>query len=185
MSRTRTRIGTRGPLRGLAPALGAQPRVLVLGSMPGSASLAQAEYYAHPRNDFWRIVEAVFAIPRERAYAARLAALNEAGVGVWDVLAECHRRGSLDAAIPREGRRHNDIEGVLAAHPGIVRVLLNGAFAADAFQRQVRAGRGLAQGVECIRLPSTSPANASIPYARKLALWREALLVPDGNGPGR
>jgi TDG/mug DNA glycosylase family protein len=172
-----SRAVTPTPLRGLPPALGRAPRVLVLGSMPGSASLAQAEYYAHPRNDFWRIVEDVFAIPRSGDYAARIEGLNEAGVGVWDVLAECHRRGSLDAAIAGEGQRHNDIAALLASHPGIARVLLNGAFAEKAFLRQSRAGRGIPAGVECIRLPSTSPANASIPYPGKLALWREALRV--------
>lgn len=172
--------GTRTPLQGLPPALGSTPRVLVLGSMPGSASLAQAEYYAHPRNDFWRIVEDVFSIPRTRDYAARIAALNEAGVGLWDVLAECHRAGSLDAAIAGEGRRHNDVTGLLESHPRIARVLLNGAFAATTFQRLARAGRGVPAAVECIRLPSTSPANASIPYPRKLALWGAALRLPEG-----
>ena len=178
MSRSARRGADETPLRGLPPALGSQPRVLVLGSMPGSASLAQAEYYAHPRNDFWRIVDDVFSIPRTRGYAARVAALNDAGIGLWDVLAECHRAGSLDAAIAGEGRRHNDIIGVLEAHPRIARVLLNGAFAATAFQRLARAGRDLPPAVECIRLPSTSPANASIPYRRKLALWDEALRLP-------
>lgn len=163
-------------LTGLAPAIGKGARILVLGSMPGAESLRLQQYYAHPQNAFWRIVEEVHAIPRTLPYEARMAALNAAGVAVWDVLAECTRPGSLDAAIDVASARQNDIDALLRAHRGITRVVLNGGFAERTFRRRITLDVATARRIEVAPVPSTSPANASIPYATKLARWRAALV---------
>lgn len=174
MSNAGTNVRGADTLEGLPPLIGPSPRVLVLGSMPGGESLARREYYAHPRNDFWRIVEDALGVPRALHYTARVAALNHAGIALWDVLAECRRRGSLDAAIAREGQRPNDIPRLLNEHPGIRRIAFNGIFAERSFHAVIGSD-ALPQALECRRLPSTSPANASIPYPRKLEQWQDAL----------
>lgn len=162
-------------LLGLAPAIGAGARALVLGSMPGAESLRLQQYYAHPRNDFWRIVEDLYAIPRGLDYPARMSALNTAGVALWDVLAECVRPGSLDASIDLSSARTNDIGALLRSYDGIERIVLNGGFAAQTFRRRILAEAAIAAQVSVFPVPSTSPANASIPYATKLERWRAAL----------
>lgn len=161
----------------MPPVLGPNPRILVLGSMPGAKSLAERQYYAHPQNQFWRIIEDVFAIPRQLPYAIRTARLREHGVALWDVLATCSRNGSLDAHIRRDTMQANDIAGLLTAHRSLRRVLFNGAFAENVYRRQVRETSAAWDGVIVRRLPSTSPANAASRYAAKLAAWREALGV--------
>ena len=160
-------------LQGLPPQVDAHTRVLVLGSMPGGESLRRGEYYAHPRNHFWPVIEDVFGVDRRWPYAQRLAGLAAAGVGLWDVLGECTRHGSLDTGIERDSMRVNDIPGLLAAHPGIHTVLFNGLFAETVFRSRIGAAGHRA--VTLRRMPSTSPANAARPYAEKLAAWREAL----------
>ena len=160
-------------LQGLPPVVGAHARVLVLGSMPGAQSLARGQYYAHPRNHFWPIVETVLGLPPGLDYAERLAGLREAGVALWDVLGACTRHGSLDAGIEREGMQVNDIAGLLAANPGIRGLLFNGVFAETVFRSRIAPAR--ADWPPMRRLPSTSPANAARPYAEKLQAWREAL----------
>jgi TDG/mug DNA glycosylase family protein len=165
-------------LTGLPPAIRDGARVLVLGSMPGAESLRLQQYYAHPRNDFWRIVEDLFAIPRSLDYEVRMTALNERGVAVWDVLAECVRPGSLDASIDMASALANDIGALLHSYPGIDRVVLNGGFAERTFRRRIAIGGAIPARLFVTTVPSTSPANASIPYAAKFARWRDAL------GPG-
>ena len=158
-------------LRGLPPVVDGRARVLVLGSMPGAESLRRQQYYAHPRNHFWPIVEDVFGVPRGLPYAERLERLADAGIGLWDVLGACTRHGSLDTGIEPDSIEVNDIPGLLARHPGIRGLLFNGLFAETVFRRRLAA----VPGVSARRLPSTSPANAARPYAEKLAAWREAL----------
>ena len=149
--------------------------MLVLGSMPGAESLRLQQYYAHPRNDFWRIVEDLLAIPRALDYARRMADLNRAGIAVWDVLAECVRPGSLDASIEAATARPNDIAALLRAHATIDRIVLNGGFAEKTFRRRIAIDAAIGADIRLIPVPSTSPANASIPYPVKLARWRDAL----------
>lgn len=161
-------------LQGLPPVVDARARILVLGSMPGAESLRLQQYYAHPRNHFWRIVEDVFGVPREQPYAQRLDGLRAAGVALWDVLGECTREGSLDTRIERDSMRVNDIPALLASQPGIGRLLFNGLFAETVFRARITAVGELR--VPTRRLPSTSPANAARPYAEKLAAWWGALL---------
>jgi hypoxanthine-DNA glycosylase len=160
-----------GLLRGLPPVVGPAPRVLVLGSFPGEASLAHARYYAHPRNQFWPILGALLGEPLAGLdYTVRLDRLRARHVALWDALAACRRRGSLDAAI--RDARGNDFDALLAAMPGLGAVAFNGATAAKA--EPVFAARGLAT----YRMPSTSPAHAGLSFDEKLARWH--VLVDDG-----
>ncbi len=168
------------PIRGLPPVLGDDARVLVLGSMPGAESLRLREYYGHPRNHFWRIIQDVYLIPRELPYGVRVQALRGAGVAVWDVLASCHRQGSLDASIERESMRVNAIDSLLQSQPRIDRIVFNGAFAEQVYRTSIKARVDAVRPVITLRLPSTSPANASLSYERKFAAWRAALLADAG-----
>lgn len=148
-------------------------RILILGSMPGVASLAAGQYYAHPRNAFWPIMADLCGFSAELPYARRVAALKAAGVALWDVLQSCQRPGSLDAAIASGSRVPNDFRALFAAHPGIRLVAFNGAEAERSFNSLVLPQIDLS-GIRRVRLPSTSPAHA-VPLERKLAVWREVL----------
>lgn len=148
---------------------------LILGSMPGAASLHENAYYAHPRNLFWSFIEHVLAIPATLPYDERCAALAARGYALWDVLAACRRPGSLDQAIERDSIEVNDFASFLATHPYIERIFFNGGYAEQVFRRHALPTLQSAASVPALfRLPSTSPANASIPLARKRAAW-EAL----------
>jgi TDG/mug DNA glycosylase family protein len=153
------------------PVSGPGSRVLILGSMPGKASLRAEQYYAHPRNAFWRILSECFGIAADAPYERRLEALVEQRLALWDVLRSCTREGSLDSEIVEASIEPNDFGSFLAAHTELRAVCFNGAKAEASFRRYVLPSlpeRELAYH----RLPSTSPANASIPYADKLAAWR-------------
>jgi len=146
---------------------------LILGSMPGKASLAANQYYAHPRNLFWPIVETLFDIRADLPYEARCRQLAEQGVALWDVLRTCTRSSSLDSDILEASIVPQDFEGFLRAHPRIGVIFFNGAKAESVWRRHV--GPTLPDDLAAIptsRLPSTSPANASIPYPVKLRQWR-------------
>jgi double-stranded uracil-DNA glycosylase len=141
-------------------------RLLVLGSLPGAVSLARQRYYAHPQNLFWRLIGA--AIGRDLVpldYEARLAALLDAGVGLWDTVAAATRAGSLDAAI----RLHeaSDLAALAATLPELKAVAFNGGTSARIGRRQLAGVTGL----DLVDLPSSSPAYASLPYTRKLEAW--------------
>lgn len=166
------RSGADDRIRGFPPVAAPDACVLVLGSMPSVASLAAGRYYAHSRNAFWPLMTKLLAIGDDSPYEARLAAMREAGIALWDVLHSCRREGSLDTAIEEE--EANDFAAFLAGHRRIRTVLFNGAKAEAAFRGHVLAS-GLAGGLALRRLPSTSPANASWSFARKLSAWREAL----------
>lgn len=155
-----------------APVEPARASLLILGSMPGVASLRAAQYYAHPHNRFWPYMQALFEVPRDAAYEARIAALRARGIALWDVLAACERPGSLDASIVRGSERPNDFACLLARQPGLRAIALNGRAAEAAFRRQVMPALGDAlAGIRVLALPSTSPANASLRDAAKLAAW--------------
>lgn len=158
-------------IRSFAPLLGEQPTKLVLGSMPGLASLAASQYYAHPRNTFWPIMGELFGAHRQLAYEQRVDRLTGAGIAVWDVLGECVRPGSLDSEIQREGRVANDFLRFLQDNPGITAIYFNGGMAAELFRRIVLPTLGEQRAI-LQQLPSTSPANARMRLADKLAAWR-------------
>ena len=161
-------------VRSFKPIEDGKAEILILGSMPGRASLAARQYYAHPRNAFWRIAAELLRFDRASPYAKRVQALKAAHIALWDVLHSCDREGSLDARI--ENGVANDFRRFFRTHRKIRRVFFNGAKAEATFRRYVLPQIG---GVPLSyrRLPSTSPANASVSAARKLRAWR-AILVP-------
>ena len=161
-------------LCGFAPIADRQARVLILGSMPGEASLAARQYYAHPQNAFWPIMGALLGFDPARSYAVRVKALKTAGIALWDVVDSCERKGSLDADIRRDSIVANDFGRFFAAHPLIRDVLFNGGMAEQSFRRYVMPLTGSAI-LRQTRMPSTSPANASLSRSRKLDAWRTAL----------
>lgn len=160
---------------GFAPVAAPDARVLVLGSMPGVASLKQARYYAHPRNAFWPIAAQVLGFDAGLDYAQRLQALQAAGVALWDVLHACERPGSLDADIRRDTLVPNDFASFLDRHPAITRICFNGGKAAALYRRHVLPT--LDRSVDYVDLPSTSPAHAAASFDMKLAAWRRALTM--------
>ena len=165
-SDTSTMSAPDGRKASFSPVVAPHTRVLILGSLPGERSLAQQRYYAHPQNQFWRLVGG--AIERDLEgleYDARIAALLDAGIGLWDTVASANRRGSLDAAI--RDAEHNPLADLTATLPELRAVAFNGATSA-------RIGRALLAGTNCqlFPLPSSSPAYAAMPFAEKLRLWR-------------
>lgn len=158
-----------GRLHCLPPIIDERARVLILGSFPSEASLAARHYYAHKQNQFWRIMAALLALPvTEMEYPEKQRALQNAGIAVWDVFASCERQGSLDSAI-RQGIP-NDFAALKQRAPALARVCFNGQ-AAGKFNLHLSQ-----LGLETLVLPSTSPANATWTFERKLAAWQAGLV---------
>ncbi|MBE0612699.1 MAG: DNA-deoxyinosine glycosylase [Burkholderiales bacterium] len=156
------------------PIANARSRILILGSMPGLASLAAGQYYAHAQNLFWHILAEITGAAPGLPYAVRVRALKASGIALWDVLAACSREGSLDSAIDEATIRVNDFAAFYRSHPGIAQVFFNGAKAEASYRRHVLPA--LAHGpARCMRLPSTSPAHAAMPRAQKYGAWNAAL----------
>jgi TDG/mug DNA glycosylase family protein len=152
-------------LSGFPPVLDHHTRILILGSFPGAASLAAEQYYAHPRNQFWRLLSAVLGedlVPQP--YPERLRRLLAHGVGLWDVLAACDREGSLDSAI--RNAQSNDFAALKHRCPHLTRVCFNGKTSGK-FQPVFAAA-----GFDTLVLPSSSPANAQLSFDEKLAAWQ-------------
>lgn len=157
------------PLTGLAPIARRDARVLVLGSFPGARSLAERRYYAHPQNQFWRLLAALWPEhPLPEPYARRGRWLSDRGLALWDVYASCEREGSLDSAIERG--EPNDLLGLIEKCHRLERIACNGGLAYQTAYRLLRHA-----GVEIVALPSTSPANATWTFERKVDAWRGAL----------
>jgi len=149
---------------------------LILGSMPGNASLEAGQYYAHPRNAFWPIMEMVLGIDSRWAYGRRADELTSRGVAVWDVLGACERPGSLDSSIVPSSMRPNDFSAFFEAHGRIARVAFNGATAFRLYRRLVLQGLSARHAaIPAAVLPSTSPAMASMGLAAKAEAWRGVL----------
>jgi hypoxanthine-DNA glycosylase len=162
-------------VRSFAPVIGANPRVIILGSMPGVASLEAVQYYAHPRNAFWPIMGELFGFDASVDYAQRIAHISQQPVVLWDTLKSCYRPGSLDSAITRDSVEANQIPELLRRYPGIRAVVCNGATSADYFRKLVLPELTPADAIELLKMPSTSPANAGMSYAQKLDAWRRLL----------
>ena len=163
-------------LDGLAAQVRSDCRVLVLGSMPGDASLSQARYYAHPRNRFWPLMERLCGVDSSLPYPERLERLHDAGIGLWDVIAHCRRTGSLDAAIERESIEVVPLAAVIGQWPALRMIACNGAMAASLFQRHLWPSvQAVRPDLTVVAFPSTSPANASHSLDRLQARW-EVLL---------
>lgn len=167
-----TRVIDAMPLRGLPAQIAADCRVLILGSMPGAASLQAARYYAHPRNRFWPLMSRLLGVEAGSDYATRLAQLQVAGAGLWDVIGQCVRVGSLDTAIERDSVVPNPLPATIAALPALRAVACNGAESFRMWQRWVAPQLAPAQaGLPVLALPSTSPANAAFGIERLVAAW--------------
>ncbi len=149
--------------------------VLILGSMPGAISLAQHQYYAHPRNAFWPAMSAILGADNDLDYKLRSDLLMDNRIAVWDVLQSCHRPGSLDSRIDMKSAISNNFEDFLARHPAIRNILFNGRKAESLFKRLALPTID-ATGITLHPLPSTSPAMASMDLEAKTACWRDVLL---------
>ena len=161
---------------GFAPIARGEPRVLILGSLPGRKSLEMNQYYAQPQNGFWRIMDTLFGAGPSLPYPQRLERLIASRVAVWDVLAAGERSGSLDSAIVASSVVVNDFGGFYARHGGIRLICFNGSKAAQLYRRRVLPALAPRFATLAGRvLPSTSPANATVPFATKLARWSAAL----------
>jgi len=158
--------------QGFPPIENPSARVLILGSMPGIASLRAGQYYAHPRNQFWPILgELLGRDVTALTYPERVRCLNDAGIALWDVLQSCQRPGSLDADIAPASIIANDFTAFFQRHPAITHVFFNGVAAERHFNARVRQREPLPQ-LHTQRLPSTSPAHAALDFPAKLAAWR-------------
>ena len=161
-------------LNSFPPVVSRDPRVLIIGSMPGEESLRRGQYYAHPRNSFWPIMAALLGESLPEEYEARTGMLVRHSIALWDVVSTCLRQGSLDQNIRDE--ELNDFASLFTDCPGIRHVFCNGMRSYTLFHRRVL----LPDDIELVRLPSTSPAHA-IPFEKKLEAWqqvRRALTYP-------
>ena len=155
------------PLReGLPPVIDERARVLILGSFPSERSLEVGEYYANRRNQFWPLLGAVFGFDASLPYEQRIDAVQRHGVALWDVVHSCRRVGSMDAKIDRKTLVINDFTSLLAEHPAIERVFVNGLTAFELFERHVHTT------LPAVGLPSSSGAHART-LADKLTSWSE------------
>ncbi len=166
-------------LTGLPALVQPGAQILILGSMPGQASLDQQRYYGHPRNQFWPLMQALFGVDANLPYAERCQALQQAGVALWDVIGQCQRAGSLDSAIVSQSVSFNALAELCQLYPTIHQIWLNGGKAAQSFrqyQKQFQQGSKTSvwppASLLIRTLPSTSPAHASVSFAEKLALWQ-------------
>lgn len=162
-------------IQGFPPISRPDARTLILGSMPSRESLAQQRYYAHPRNSFWPIMSSLFGF-KDNNYRLNADQLTQHGVAVWDVLKTCFRTGSLDSDIDGNTIVTNDFQQFFAHHPDIYRVFFNGAKAESVYLKQVLPRLDAkAARLKLQRLPSTSPAHASMSFEQKKNAWRVIL----------
>lgn len=165
-----------GLSRGFPPVVGAAPRVLILGSLPGRKSLAERQYYAQPQNAFWHIMERICGAGPALEYPERLARLKASSIALWDVLAAGERPGSLDSAIVRSTIVSNDFNTLLQSERTIDLICFNGKTAAELYRRHVLPTLPApAATLPRLSLPSTSPAHAMMAFDEKLVRWNEVL----------
>lgn len=149
-------------------------KILILGSMPGKASLAANQYYAHPRNLFWPIMGELIGAYPQLEYLRRIRILQDNDIALWDVLKSCRRTSSLDADIEKSSMIVNDFSGFFAGHCQIRRVFFNGATAEQAFRKHVLPVINT-EFLQLQRLPSSSPAHAAMSFQEKLQIWRNVI----------
>lgn len=158
------------------PIADAHARVLILGSLPGQVSLQRQQYYAHPRNAFWKIMGRLFGAGPALPYAERAQCLIRNGIALWDVCAAAQRPGSLDASIVHASVVPNDLAAFIESHPDVCLIGFNGGKAADLYRRQVLPGLpATGRAIRTATLPSTSPAHAAMSFEDKLARWADVL----------
>ncbi len=153
------------------PILPSKPHTLILGTMPGVRSLEANQYYAHPQNQFWKLMGDIYGAGPALPYCARVQILKERGIAVWDVVRACTRNGSMDADIRNE--IPNDFAEFYRQHPTIELVVFDSLTAEGIYKRRVLPT--LTKQLRYVRVPSPSPANARLPYSAKLTLWSQAL----------
>jgi hypoxanthine-DNA glycosylase len=158
------------------PVAAPNAKVLILGSMPGVASLQANQYYAHPRNAFWKIMTDLLNIPADATYHQRTDALKGHQIALWDVMQACIREGSLDTDIEEDSIVPNDFASFLDTHINVNRIFFNGAKAEKTFQKFVRPTLPESlNSLQLTRLPSTSPAHAAMSFEQKLQAWKIVL----------
>lgn len=140
-------------------------KILILGSVPGVKSLEAGQFYAHPQNQFWKFMFKMFDEEYTTDYEKKKKLIIKNKIALWDVLYECEREGSMDANI--KNASVNDIEGFLAVYKNVRHIYCNGKTAYKYFKKYIKTD------VECILLPSTSPANAMLKFEDKYAIWRD------------
>ena len=173
---TRSEPSEKKGIHGLAPIVGEQPHILILGSMPGAQSLASQQYYAHSGNAFWKVMERLGIAKTSDAYTVRTQQLKDESVALWDALQSCERASSMDKDIVPSSEAGNDFVSFLTEHRTIHAIFFNGAKAEEAFRRHALPAiqaAGLPVPL-LMRLPSTSPAHA-VSLAQKVDAWRAIL----------
>lgn len=159
---------------GFAPVALTDAQLLILGSMPSQQSLTQQQYYAHPRNAFWKIIAHLFDVNPDASYADKLLALQQHKLALWDVIQCCERQGSLDSNIITASIISNDFASFFAHHPQIQHIFFNGSRAYQEYHKRVMPQLPKQyQSIPCTSLPSTSPAMASLTLEQKLSVWAE------------
>jgi double-stranded uracil-DNA glycosylase len=156
--------------RSFPPIIAASSRVLILGSLPGDESLRQQQYYAHPRNQFWRILAEVYRVPLPATYPDREALVLQRQLALWDVVQHGERVGSLDQAI--RNAAPNDFRGLFTDNPNLRALVFNGRKAHELFERKVLRPHLFAgfEHLPRLLMPSTSPA-ATLPLTEKIEQW--------------
>jgi hypoxanthine-DNA glycosylase len=157
------------------PVIDENSRVLILGSMPGQVSLAQGQYYAHPQNQFWKLIFSIFNIPPCAEYTEKTSFLKSRKIALWDVIKECQRSGSSDSKIINPVI--NDFGNLFIHYSNIHCILFNGKKAGQLFEKYNH--NITPSGIEFITLPSSSPANAGISLNNKLEAWSRLKSLTD------
>ncbi|MCK5829003.1 MAG: DNA-deoxyinosine glycosylase [Methylococcales bacterium] len=166
-------------ISGFPAVAGKNAKLLILGSMPSEASLQKQQYYGHQRNAFWSIMMTLFCDQPNHSvlpYTQRKRLLIENNIAVWDVLKNCHRDGSLDTAIKMDSIKTNNFLQFFLSHPDIKKVFFNGLKAEAIYIKHVLSTLNKQfSDLEYCRLPSTSPAHASITLKQKTAIWKKEI----------
>jgi len=173
-------------IQSFPPIADATANILILGSMPGKESLRAGQYYAHRRNAFWAIMGELVGASPALPYETRTQQLKSAGIALWDVLASCTRHSSMDADIDAASMCPNDFASFLLKHPNITHVFFNGSMAEQCFRKHVQPLLEPLPGQHPLhyqRLPSTSPAHASMTYEQKLKAWKVILQFSPAQQP--
>ena len=158
-------------IHSFAPIATSAAHTLILGSMPGKASLLAGQYYAHPQNAFWKIITTILGAEEALCYEDKTRLLISHDIALWDVLKSCTRESSLDSDIVESSIVTNDFETFLKDHPQIESIYFNGAKAEQAFRKYVLPGLSATERFSLQRLPSTSPAHASLSFHKKRDAW--------------
>lgn len=168
-----------GKIFSFKPVASKKAKILILGSMPGKASLEAGQYYAYPRNAFWPIIMAILGKEATVSYEDKTKALVESGIALWDVLHSCERNTSLDSDIVKSTEGVNDFQDFFKRHPEIKYIFFNGAKAEECFKRKVLPDIDVnfvnKRILALKRLPSTSPANAGISWEDKKIKWEMSI----------